>query len=51
VRRKWVGRWGTTLIEEGYRGCDRVFVEGKLGKGIIFEMSIDRIFDLKRKLG
>jgi hypothetical protein len=33
-----VGGWGTTLIEAGGGGVDREFVEGKLGRGITFEM-------------
>jgi hypothetical protein len=34
LRQEWVSGWVNTLIEVGGRG----FVEGKLGKGIIFEM-------------
>jgi len=34
---EWLGR-GNTLIEEGERGFDRGLMEGKLGKGITFEM-------------
>jgi hypothetical protein len=33
-----VGGWGSTLIEAGRGGWDRGFPEGKLGKGITFEM-------------
>jgi hypothetical protein len=33
-----VGGWVGTLIEAGGRMLDRGFVEGKLGKGITFEM-------------
>jgi len=34
-RRKWVCGWGSTLIESG---GDSGFLEGKLGKGITFEV-------------
>jgi len=30
--------WGSTLIEAGCGGWDRGFLEGKLGRGIVFEM-------------
>jgi hypothetical protein len=34
-----MGGWGSTIIEaEGKKGWDRGFAEGKLGKGITFEM-------------
>jgi hypothetical protein len=33
-----VGRLASTLIEAGDRGEDRGFVEGKLGRGITFEI-------------
>jgi hypothetical protein len=36
-----VGRWVSTLIEAGGGGWDRGFSEGKLGKGITFEMQIN----------
>jgi hypothetical protein len=36
-RQEWVGGWGSILIECGGEG-DRGFVEGKLGRGITFEM-------------
>jgi len=35
--REWVGG-GSTLIETGLRGRGCGFLEGKLGKGITFEM-------------
>jgi hypothetical protein len=38
VRWEWVGRWVSTLIELRGGGGDRGVVEGKLGKGITFEM-------------
>jgi hypothetical protein len=37
------GWWGSSLIE----AWDRVFVEGKLGKGIIFEMHVNKITNKK----
>jgi hypothetical protein len=33
-----VGGWGNNLIEAGGGGWDRGLAEGKLGKGIMFEM-------------
>jgi hypothetical protein len=42
-----VGGWGNTLIEAGEGKGDRVFVEGKLGRGITFEMSINKITNKK----
>jgi hypothetical protein len=33
-----VSGWGNTLIEAGMGGYDRGLLEGKLGKGIAFEM-------------
>ena len=36
LRQEWVGGWGSTLIEAGERGWG--FAEGKLEKGITFEM-------------
>jgi hypothetical protein len=38
-----VGGWGSTLIKAGGEGCDRGFPEGKLRKGITFEMQIKKI--------
>jgi hypothetical protein len=36
---KWVGGWvGEHLIEAGGWGWDSGFLEGKLGKGITFEI-------------
>jgi hypothetical protein len=32
VWREWVGRWGSTLIEQGEGKWARRFSEGKLGK-------------------
>jgi hypothetical protein len=37
-RQEWVGWWGSTLIEIGGGGWERKVPEGKLGKGITFEM-------------
>jgi len=37
-RKAGVGVWGRTLIEAGKGRWDREFPEGKLGKGITFEM-------------
>jgi hypothetical protein len=33
-----VGRWGSILMEVGEGGGDKRLVEGKLGRGIAFEM-------------
>ena len=41
---------GNTLIEAGRGGWDRWFLEGKLGKGITFEMYINKIAHEKRLL-
>ena len=35
---EWVGGLGSTLIEAGGAGGNKGLVEGKLGKGIAFEM-------------
>jgi len=37
-RREWLGGWGSALIEAEGVGWDRGFPEGKLEKGITFEM-------------
>jgi hypothetical protein len=42
-----VDRWGSTFIEAGGGGEDRGFVEGELGRGITFEMSINKITNKK----
>ena len=41
-RSGWVG-------EQGEGGEDRGFSEGKLGKGMTFEMLIKKIFNLKKE--
>jgi hypothetical protein len=38
VRKEWVSEWRSSLIETGGEGGDMGFVEGKLGRGITFEM-------------
>ena len=38
VGQEWVVGWGSSLIEVGGEGWNRVFWEGKLRKGITFEM-------------
>jgi hypothetical protein len=43
-----VGGQGSTLIEAGGGGWDGGFVEEKLGKGITFEMQINKISNKKR---
>jgi hypothetical protein len=37
VRWEWVGRWGSTLIEENRKGMGWWFVEGKQGRETTFE--------------
>jgi hypothetical protein len=44
-----VGRWGSTLIQAGIGGGDRGFVEGKLGRGITFEILINKITENMKK--
>lgn len=38
LRQEFVGRWGSILIEAGGVRRDRGFMEGKLGRGITFEI-------------
>lgn len=38
LRQELVGRWGSILIEAGGVRRDRGFMEGKLGRGMTFEM-------------
>jgi hypothetical protein len=40
---EWVGGEGSTIIEVGEAGWERVFVEGKPGKEITFEIQINEI--------
>jgi hypothetical protein len=40
--------WGCTLTEA--EGADRIFLEGKPGKEITFEMSINKISKEKQKI-
>lgn len=44
-----MGLWVSTLIEAGGGEGDRGFVEEKLGRGIAFEMSINKISNEKWK--
>jgi len=37
-RREWMDRWGNTPIETGEGGMSWGVLEGKLGKGITFEL-------------
>jgi hypothetical protein len=40
--------WGNSLIKAGDEGVwDREFVEGKLGRGITFEMKMNKITNKK----
>ena len=41
-----MGRWENTLIEAEGRG-DRRLVEGKVGKGMAFEMQVSKITNKK----
>jgi hypothetical protein len=41
--------WESTLIEAGGRGRDRELVEGRLGRGITFEMQINKISNKNKK--
>jgi hypothetical protein len=38
LRQEWFWGWVSTLIEAEKEGRNRGIVEGKLGKGITFEM-------------
>lgn len=38
VRQEWVGGWESNLLEAKGRGMRWGFAEGRLGKGIIFEV-------------
>ena len=42
----WVGEHSHRSREEG---LDKAFVEGKVGRGIIFEMKINKIVNIKSK--
>jgi hypothetical protein len=41
VKLEWVCGWGASSQIRGREGWDRGFAEGKLGRGITFEMKIN----------
>jgi hypothetical protein len=47
VRWEWVSRWESTHIESGGGRMGWGFVERKPGKGITFEMQINKISNKK----